>query len=100
MLAEISSALALAASSSDGDGSWWLLLSGPVVGVTVYSGIWRHYRNTDKSHDYEQETRIVAQSVTGQDRKVGENKGTTNDTVQNMNSDSHRKRVSRHHRQA
>jgi hypothetical protein len=95
MLAELAGALVLAASSSDGDAVWLLLLSGPVVGAAVYGGIWQHYRNTDKSHSFEQETRIVAQPASGQDRKVGEKNGTTESTVRNKNSDSHRMRVSR-----
>ncbi|NLC98117.1 MAG: hypothetical protein GX678_03450 [Actinomycetales bacterium] len=80
---------------SDGDGSLWLLLSGPASAVGTYWLIYRYYRNVDKSHGYEQETEIESQPITGADVKVGERNGTKDSSIQGDNKQSHRSRVKR-----
>ena len=46
------------------DGSLWLLAAGPAGGTALYWFLYRYYRNTDKSHDFEHETAVVAKPVT------------------------------------
>ena len=38
--------------------------------------LYRYYRNTDKSHAFERETKVEAKPVTGSDVKIGTNNGT------------------------
>lgn len=52
------------------DGDMWLLALGPASGMALYWAIYRHHRNTDKSHASERETAIDAKPVTGSERKV------------------------------
>ena len=61
----------------------------------MYYLSWRYYRNTHTSHSYERETRIAAQSVTGNDVKVDEIKGTKRSGIDGDNHTDHRKRVQR-----
>jgi hypothetical protein len=72
-----------------------LLLAGPAGGGVLYVSLWRYYRNTDKSHSFERETRIASQPVTGNDRKVDEVKGTKKSKVDGDNHNDHRQRVQR-----
>lgn len=80
--------------SSDGDVAW-LLLAGPFAGSGAYWWFYRYYRNTDKSHDFERETRIDAQPVTGDDTKIDEVRRTKRERVSGDNRSSHRTRVQR-----
>ena len=80
---------------SNGGGTLALLALGPAGGAGVYWGLYRYYRNTDKSHGFEHETRVEAQSITGTDRKVNEIKGTKRSSIEGGNHTSHRKRVER-----
>jgi hypothetical protein len=85
---------ALLANEGDG-GPVWLLALGPAGAGALYAGLWRYYRNTDRSHHFERETRIEAQPVTGNDAKVSEVSGTTSSTINGDNSSNHRQRVQR-----
>jgi uncharacterized protein HemX len=78
---------------SDDSGLWLLLLAGPAGAAGVYWGLYRYYRNTDKSHAFEQETAVEAQPVTGSDLKVGEVKGTRQTRITGDNESAYRKRV-------
>jgi hypothetical protein len=80
---------------SDGGGTLALLAVGPAGGGGLYWALWRFYRNTDKSHSFESETRVVAQPVTGHDQKVNEIKGTKKSAIDGENHTSHRQRVER-----
>ncbi len=91
MIAHLLTALVAA---SDGNGGVLLLL-GPLAGGGLYYGLWRHYRNTDKSHSFETETKVLAQPITGNDRKVDEIKRTTKTGIDGDNKSSHRQRVQR-----
>lgn len=86
------SAMLLAANDS---GPIWLLLLGPAAGGGFYYGWWRFYRNTDKSHAFERETRVQAKPVTGQDEKVDEVRGTRRSSIDGANHGNHRERVQR-----
>lgn len=86
--------MATYASSSDSV-PFWLLALGPAGAVGVYWALFRHYRNTDKSHAYERETLITAQPVQGNDHKVDEVHGTQRSSVEHDNSGDHRRRVTR-----
>ncbi|MEN9645001.1 MAG: hypothetical protein RL238_1670 [Actinomycetota bacterium] len=86
------SAVLLAA--SDG-GPVWLLLAGPAAGGGFYYGWWRYYRNTDKSHSFERETKVATKPITGQDTKVDEVRGTKRSSIDGANHTSHRQRVQR-----
>lgn len=83
------------AASDDEGGTGWLLLAGPIGGFAIYMGLFRYYRNTDKSHSYERETVIESQPVAGQDAKVDEVRGTKRTSIQGNNVRDHRQRVQR-----
>ncbi len=89
-------ATAFVAAADDGDGGpIWLLALGPAGGAGVYFLAWRYYRNTDKSHSFERETRIEAKPITGNDAKVDEIKGTKKSGIDGNNRSNHRQRVQR-----
>ena len=77
------------------DGGAWLLLLGPAGGTALYWALYRFYRNTDKSHDFEHETAVVAQPVTGTDQKVDAIRGTQNPRIEGDNVREYRRRVER-----
>jgi len=77
------------------DSGLWLLLLGPAGAVGVYWGLYRHYRNTDKSHAFEHETAVEAKPVNGADHKIGEVKGTQQTRIAGDNVAAYRKRVKR-----
>lgn len=74
---------------------WLLLLSGPAGGGLVYWTIYRYYRNTDKSHSFEEKTRVGSQPVQGQDHKVRSFRGIKRSSLQGRNETNHRARVQR-----
>jgi hypothetical protein len=78
--------------SDDGSGLYLLLL-GPAGAVGVYWALYRYYRNTDKSHAYESETKVDAKPVTGEDRKIGTNNGTRERRIEGDNVSDYRQRV-------
>ena len=77
------------------DGSLALLLIGPAGATGLYWGLYRYYRNTDKSHAFERETLVEAKPVTGSDEKVDEVKGTQETRIPGDNVHEYRKRVQR-----
>ncbi len=77
------------------DGGLWLLLLGPAGATALYWGLYRFYRNTDKSHAFEHETAVEAKPVTGSDRKVDQVIGTQETRITGDNSRAYRKRVRR-----
>ncbi len=81
----------------DNDSVLALLLLGPAGAVGLYWMLYRYYRNTDKSHDFERETAVQAQPVTGADadRKVDEVRGTQATRIRGDNVGAHRQRVRR-----
>ena len=97
VLAELASTLPALLASADGDGDapWILLALGPAGAGATYFGLWRYYRNTHQSHAFERETRIEAQSITGDDAKVKEIKGTKRSQINGDNRTDHRQRVQR-----
>lgn len=80
---------------SESDGSGWLLLLGPAGAAGVYYGLWQYYRNANKSHGFENETRVAAQPITGNDQKVDTVKGTKRKSIKGDNRNNHRSRVQR-----
>ena len=77
------------------DSSLALLLLGPGSAVGLYWGLYRYYRNTDKSHAFERETKVDAKPVTGTDAKVGTNNGTRERRIAGDNVSEYRRRVTR-----
>jgi hypothetical protein len=77
------------------DGGLWLLLAGPAGATGLYWALYRYYRNTDKSHAFERETKVEAKPVTGSDTKVDEVKGTQATRIRGDNVREYRKRVKR-----
>jgi hypothetical protein len=77
------------------DGGFWLLALGPAGATGLYWAIYRYYRNTDKSHAFERETKVDAKPVTGSDHKTGEIKGTREKRIQGENVGAYRQRVKR-----
>jgi hypothetical protein len=77
------------------DGSLAILLMGPAGATGLYWFLYRYYRNTDKSHAFERETKVVAKPVTGTDEKVGVVKGTRESGIKGDNVREYRERVQR-----
>lgn len=77
---------------SDG-GSLALLLIGPAGATGLYWGLYRYYRNTDKSHFFERETLVNSKPVTGSEEKVDEIKGTRETRIRGDNVGEYRQRV-------
>lgn len=79
----------------DGDGILFLLALGPASAAGFYWAIYRHYRNTDKSHAYERETAVEVLALTGQqdDRRVDTVRDTRNKRIEGDNVANHRQRV-------
>jgi len=77
------------------DTGLWLLLSGPAGAAALYWALYRYYRNTDKSHAFERETRVQAGPVAGSDRQVDTVTGTQERRIRGENGDAYRKRVVR-----
>ena len=77
------------------DGGLWLLALGPAGGTALYWAIYRYYRNTDKSHAFERETKVDAKPVTGTDRKTGDVTGVRNSRISGDNVSAYRDRVKR-----
>lgn len=75
------------------DSGLWLLLAGPASATALYWGLYRYYRNTDKSHAFERETTVEAKPVTGSDQQVGTNNGTQETRIRGDNVREYRKRV-------
>ncbi|QHS11336.1 hypothetical protein [Sinimarinibacterium sp. NLF-5-8] len=75
------------------DGLWLLLALGPTGAAALYWMLYRYYRNTDKSHAFERETRISAQPITGNDLKTGNITGTRNSHISGDNLSVHRQRA-------
>ncbi len=65
------SLLILLNSSSSSEVRVLALLLGPVTAVMFFTHIWRRYRNTDKSYQYEHTTAMRLSNVTGKDQRVG-----------------------------
>jgi hypothetical protein len=84
-----------AAILASSNGPVWLLLFGPAAGGGLYYGLWSFYRNANKSHSFETETRVAAQPVTGTEHKVNEVRGTSSSSIQGNNVSNHRQRVQR-----
>jgi hypothetical protein len=93
----MSAALVLAGLSvlADSDGTLWLLAAGPAGGAATYWLIYRYYRNTDKTHQFERDTIIEAQPVQGGEQKVDHISRTRDDDIKGDNRDDHRRRVQR-----
>jgi hypothetical protein len=72
-----------------------LLLLGPAGAIGLYWAMYRYYRNTDKSHAFENETSVTTESVIGSDDKVSEVRGTKNKRIDGDNVREYRKRVKR-----
>ncbi len=79
----------------DNDGGLLLLLLGPTGAAGLYWVLYRHYRNTDKSHAFEHETVVDAKPVTGSDQKIDEVKGTQESRIRGDNLRQYRQRVQR-----
>ena len=76
-------------------GGLWLLLLGPIGAIALYWVLYQYYRNTDKSHAFENETTVKADPVTGSDQKVDEVTGTQQQRISGENLRDYRKRVRR-----
>lgn len=70
-----------------------LLALGPAGAAGLYWVLYRYYRNTDKSHAFERETRVEAKPVSGSDLKVGTNNGTQERRISGDNVREYRRRV-------
>ncbi|MGH8091560.1 MAG: hypothetical protein ACREO6_08930 [Rudaea sp.] len=77
------------------DGGLGILLLGPAGATGLYWMLYRYYRNTDKSYDFEHKASIEAKPVVGEDAKVGEVKGTTKAQIDGNNVRKYRDRVRR-----
>lgn len=66
---------------------------GPAGAAGLYWTLYRHYRNTDKSHAFERETAVEAKPVRGSEHKAGEVKGTRESRIKGDNVHAYRQRV-------
>ena len=80
---------------SDDNGILALLVVGPAAATGLYWGLYRHYRNTDKSHAFEHETAVNAKPITGSEQKVDQIEGTRESKIPGNNVSDYRKRVQR-----
>lgn len=81
--------------ASDDGGPMWLLALGPAGAGGLYYVLYSYYRNTQKSHSFERETRVDAQPVTGDDVKVDTVTGTKKRSIDGDNRTDLRRRVQR-----
>ena len=95
LTADPATVMLLADSDSGVAGIALPFLAGPAVFAAVYGGIYRYYRNTDKSHEFERDTIIDAQPVGGGESKVDHISRTRDSDIKGDNSDDYRKRVQR-----
>ena len=72
-----------------------LLALGPAGAIGLYWALYRYYRNTDKSHAFERESKVDAKPVAGSDRQVGTNNGTRESRIEGDNVHAYRQRVER-----
>ena len=77
------------------DDALWLLAAGPAGAVGTYWLIYRYYRNTDKSHQYERDTIIEAQPVGGGEERINHISKTRDSDIDGDNKNDHRRRVER-----
>ena len=77
------------------DGGLWLLALGPASATGLYWALYRYYRNTDKSHAFERETKVEAKPITGTDTKIDEIIGTRETRIRGDNVSAYRTRVQR-----
>jgi len=73
----------------------WLLAAGPAGAAATYWSVYRYYRNTDKTHQYERDTIIDPQPVQGGEQRIDHISKTRDSDIDGDNSGSHRKRVQR-----
>jgi hypothetical protein len=72
-----------------------ILLLGPAGATGLYWMLYRYYRNTDKSYDFEHQAKVEAKPVVGDDTKVGAVTGTRESQINGNNVRSYRNRVRR-----
>jgi hypothetical protein len=85
----------LIALQSSSNGSGWILLAGPAGAAGTYWALYQYYRNTNKSHDFERDTVIESQPITGGERQVDRVQGTQRTTINGDNVSNYRQRVQR-----
>ncbi|MBS0213025.1 MAG: hypothetical protein JSR26_07605 [Proteobacteria bacterium] len=79
------------------DHGGWLLLLGPGGGIGFYWAMFRYYRNTDKSYDFEHEAGVAVKTVTGMenDQKIDHITRTRESRAEGDNVKEYRQRVQR-----
>jgi hypothetical protein len=85
----------LIALQSSSNGSGWILLAGPAGAAGTYWALYQYYRNTNKSHDFEHDTVIESQLITGGEQQVDRVQGTQRTTINGDNVSNYRQRVRR-----
>lgn len=70
-------------------------VAGPAVAILVYLMIYQYYRNTKKTHDFENETSVTAGNLQAFDSYQGERTGLRESEIRHGNEDNHRQRVRR-----
>ena len=72
-----------------------ILLLGPAGASGLYWMLYRYYRNTDKSFDFEHKAKVESKPVDGDDARAGHITGTTESQIQGNNVRKYRNRVRR-----
>ena len=93
-LSQVAQVVQVAIQSSN-DATPWLLAAGPAGAAGTYWLVYRYYRNTDKSHQFERDTIIDADHVTGGEEKVDHISKTRDSDIDGDNSTNYRARVRR-----
>jgi hypothetical protein len=79
---------------SDSSGLTMLLL-GPAGAGGLYWMLYRYYRNTDKSFDFEHKAKVEGNIGPAEDDMIGEVKGTQKKSIDGNNVNDYRQRVRR-----
>lgn len=78
------------------DGGLWILLAGPAGATALYWALYRYYRNTDKSHGFERETKVDTKPIERlRDDKIDKVVGTQRTRIEGDNVKAYRQRVRR-----
>jgi len=78
------------------DGGLWILLAGPAGATALYWALYRYYRNTDKSHGFERETKVDTKPIERlRDDKIDKVVGTQRTRIEGDNVRAYRQRVRR-----
>ena len=78
---------------SSGQLLFFALLAGVAIGVGLYFAVHTYYRNSNRTHDFEDETTVQVYNMKRQDQRVDTRRGTRSSSIDGENTNNHRLRV-------